>query len=256
MINRYDIFIYIAILLLCRFKSTIVSTADIWKILLLNYILVRTLEFYILKSEYFCNKGLRAIVNDIIEYLNKYFPNFRTKIHVRYELGEPYKNGTDERINQVNCRVISIFEEIFKENDEIYLVIKYFENFEDPMFGNTTPLYLFELLNGKKIESKEVIDEVLGEEIKYEIKVVKEKIKNLPYKQILSGIANYEQGREPSIRDAVYFLNKDTKILFHMYDDRGCIIYCQNKEKIRCIYNKFNNWIVEYWRELIDSFFV
>lgn len=40
-----------------------------------------------------------------------------------------------------------------------------------------------------------------------------------------------------------------------MYDDRGCIAYSNSKEKLKPLYTKNNEWIVNYWREYIDSIF-
>lgn len=89
------------------------------------------------------------MLKQIQDYLNDKFPEYWNDINIRFELGEPYRNGSKRRINQVNKRVNTIFEELFKPTDLIYLIIKDWGTYEDPMFGNTTPEYLYELLQGK-----------------------------------------------------------------------------------------------------------
>ncbi|MNN46067.1 hypothetical protein D3C76_1675490 [compost metagenome] len=89
----------------------------------------------------------------------------------------------------------------------------------------------------------------------YKVSVLADEVASLPYKEILEGISHYEQGREPSIGQSVYFISKEKGIVFHMYDDRGCIIHSKDKEKLRDLYVKFNEWIVNYYREYFDSVF-
>lgn len=91
---------------------------------------------------------------EIMEYLYTNFPNLSNEIHIRFELGEPFRNGSNRRIKQVNKRVVTMFEEIFDQDDFIFVYIKDWENRADPMFENTTPEYLYELLNGKVIEEE------------------------------------------------------------------------------------------------------
>lgn len=201
---------------------------------------------------------------EIIEYLDSHFPNLSGEVHIRFELGESFENGSDRRIKQVNQRVVTIFEEIFDQEDFVFVYIKDWEDQEDPMFGNTTPDYLYELLDGKAIE-EEIgfeLDEDEDEEgnaieIKneYRIKILHGRVSSFPYSQILEGISHYEQGREPSIRQSVFFVSKDKDVIFHMYDDRGCIIDAKSKERLKPLYIQYNDWIVDYWRDYFDSVF-
>lgn len=145
---------------------------------------------------------------ELIKFINEHFHELWMDINVRFDLGEPYQNGSEERINQVNYRVNSIFDFIFNKDEEIYLFIKDPQIENDIMFGNTTPNYLYELLNDfnleedKYIEYDEDYDEA-GNTIQitreFLVKILYSRVRDIPYREILSGIANYEQGREPSI---------------------------------------------------------
>jgi len=200
----------------------------------------------------------------LLKYIDENFPNLHNDINIRYELGGPFKNGSDERINQVITRVITLFENLFDSEDYIYIYIQDWDIVIDPMFGNTTPNHIYQLLEKHVLAEKvlykvdEDIDE-MGKTVQitqeYNVRLLCDRLGNIPYKEILKGIAHYEQGREPSISQAVYFINVDKDIVFHMYDDRGCIVYSNSSDKLAYMYHKYNNWIVDYWRDSIDSIF-
>ncbi|WP_214746364.1 MULTISPECIES: DUF3885 domain-containing protein [unclassified Exiguobacterium] len=202
---------------------------------------------------------------EIMKYIDNHFSNRSGEVHLRFELGEPYKNGTDERIEQVVKRVTTLFEEVFQSDDYIHIFIKDWNETEDIMFGNTTPEYLYGLFMKQQIEEEtlfeldEDIDEKTGEiiEIKHEYKAkfVSSQIKSISYEKILRGIGNYEQGREPSIGQTVYFISTEKNIVFHMYDDRGCTISSNEVEPLVPLYHKYNDWLVNYWRADFDAIF-
>lgn len=200
----------------------------------------------------------------LLKYIDEKFPNFNHDIHLRFELGEHFANGTDERINQVISRATALLEDTFSQDDYIYIYIKDWEHsYPQQLFG-TTPNYLYELLSNHKIheeimyEYDEDFDES-GEVIQvlkdYKVGIIYSKLNLIPYKSILQGIAHHEQGREPSIGQTIYFINMDKNIIFHMYDDRGCLIFSDTPDKLRVLYDKYNKWIVESWRESIDNLF-
>lgn len=60
---------------------------------------------------------------------------------------------------------------------------------------------------------------------------------------------NQESGYE------IYIVNLTKKIIFHLYDDRGCDILAADKEDIRNLYDEFNEWILDYDRKRIDLLF-
>lgn len=73
----------------------------------------------------------------ILKYIDSNFPNLTSELHLRFELGEKYENGTEDRINQVVTRVTALFEEVFKPDDSIYIYLKDWEVTEDIMLFNT-----------------------------------------------------------------------------------------------------------------------
>ena len=53
----------------------------------------------------------------------------------------------------------------------------------------------------------------------------------------------------------IYFINLTKKVIYHLYDDRGCDILAAEKETIRFLYDEYNDWILDYDRKEIDSLF-
>ncbi len=202
---------------------------------------------------------------NLMKYVEFNFPNLTSEFYLRFDLGFPYKNGTIERMNQVNMRVTSLFEEVFKPDDFVYLYIKDYGETEDIMFGNNTPAYLADLLSNHNVEEEilydieEDYDELTGETIEikneFKVKLVYSKLESIRYKEILDGIGNYEQGRDPSISESVYFISTEKDLVFHMYDDRGCDIFSLKKETLTPVYHKFRKWILDYNRIEIDNAF-
>lgn len=202
--------------------------------------------------------------SDVLAYLDRAFPNLYSRIHVRFELGEPFDNGTDDRLNQVNSRVVNIFKCVFNDEDEIYIMIKDWMKEIDIKFRKATPTYIYELLAGKVYDEgiyyevdEDIDDEgkMISQEFPCKISIVKDKVNQIPFESILKGISYNEQGRRPSIEQEVYFISVKKNLLFYMYDDRGCIVFGTNANDLRILYEKFNDWIVEYWRKSIDEIF-
>ena len=54
---------------------------------------------------------------------------------------------------------------------------------------------------------------------------------------------------------SVYLLCSGTRVLYHLYDDRGLDIAAADKETIRPLYQKFKGWILDYDRQAIDKTF-
>ena len=218
----------------------------------------------------------KPVFSELEEYLIGHFPpsDLRTarpiigEIHLRYELGDPYENGTDQRIRQVNERVRAIIEACYQPKDPVLMIINDWGG-DDPMFGNTTPHHLYDVLDKSVFSARHerAIRTLTYEEIdsgreshEEEHPVFRQICLSCPfesssYQEVLSGIANYEQGREPAIGQQVVFLSMEKDLLFQMYDDRGCLVYSDSPDKIRYLYEDFSEWLVEGWRERFDAMF-
>lgn len=209
-------------------------------------------------------------------YLDRVFPETKIdtentivgKVHIRFELGgEVLKNGTKKRVKQATERSLIIFNETFSDpTNEIFIFIYEFQ-YENVL--NTSNDYLhkqfqankydkfYNLLetintgyfikdeNGNIVSEKNEVRIIIGKVLKEEINI----------ENILKGIANLEMGFDPGIDQRIFFFDPSTDKAFHMYDDRGCFVWSDNADKIRDIYIKYNDWIVDYHRLEIDEHF-
>ena len=219
---------------------------------------------------------------NIKSYISEHFPKsdlspvgsyISSENHLRFELGDGLENGTEARVNQCLLRATQIFEEHFKPNDTVDILIKTSEYAE-----GTRELYLpnkeyFEKqikgFNGlniiKEIDTIEEFDEALNENDVMEMtdfttihiqRIVSQNLDNIEYKNIFKALINLEMGFEPSISERVYFINRRNNVAFHIYDDRGCLLFSDRKETLKPTYIKFNSWLVDYHRPTFDQLFV
>uniref|UniRef100_UPI0040259956 DUF3885 domain-containing protein n=1 Tax=Eubacterium sp. TaxID=142586 RepID=UPI0040259956 len=74
--------------------------------------------------------------------------------------------------------------------------------------------------------------------------------------KLLMEIIKGEFSAYPQFSQNTYFINSTDSILFHLYDDRGLDVVAKNKSSLESIYKNYNDWILDYDRERIDSLFV
>lgn len=73
--------------------------------------------------------------------------------------------------------------------------------------------------------------------------------------QLLLEIIRGDIGGYSGFVSNVYFLDECSSILYHLYDDRGLDIVAADKATIRPLYERFNDWILDYDRETISHLF-
>lgn len=208
-------------------------------------------------------------------YFDRVYPNSKIdtehtiggQIHIRFELGGDKENGTTERVNQATDRALKIFNDTFDNltNDIFILIYEYEgenifnasnEYLHKQFLGNSFNKFYnqLETVNTRYFTTDENGNDTL-ETDQVRIRIGKLPIKNISIKNILTGIANTEMGFEPAIDQRVFFIDPLTDKGFQMYDDRGCYVWSDKADKIRDIYIKRNNWIVEYHRPEIENYF-
>jgi hypothetical protein len=72
---------------------------------------------------------------------------------------------------------------------------------------------------------------------------------------LLQEIIKADIGGISGLVSNVYFVNSVDSVLFHLYDDRGADLVASDKELLRPIFEKFNDWIMDYDREQIKRTF-
>lgn len=209
-------------------------------------------------------------------YLDKAYPGSQIDtehtlggaVYIRFELGGELRNGTKKRVNQAVERAFAIFEDAFPDaNDETFVLVY---DYMGATFNNGSANFLYDQFPkdafGKFynqvefVNTRHYVSDENGNETfeKAEVRIVigKLPINSINVRNILNGIANAEMGLEPSIDQRVFFFNPKIDIAFQMYDDRGCYLWSDKPDKIRAVYDRRKDWIVEFDRPEIDQYFM
>jgi len=189
------------------------------------------------------------------------------QVHIRFELGEDKENGTIERVNHSTDRALTIFNEIFNDQTkEIFILIYEYQggnsfNASNDYLHKQFPDDRFkkfynqlEALNTLNFTTNENGNDILEKDV-VRIIIGKLPVKDINVKNILNGIANSEMGFDPGIDQRIFFFDISTDKAFHMYDDRGCYVWSDKADKIRDIFIKRKDWIIEYHRPEIEEYF-
>jgi len=70
--------------------------------------------------------------------------------------------------------------------------------------------------------------------------------------QMFQAIANREQEGYPKVASGVYVIDPRSKIIMHMYDDRGLDVIATQLNTLRPLFESFGEWILDYQRLRIE----
>lgn len=209
------------------------------------------------------------------EYREFLYDNFKG-LRLRKPLFYSWDNGlrfdlqvgetdTDEYFQEVTRRASTIFQTAFDNSDNVFLVfMDYKYKRRKIRFPNFTFKQIDNLQNTEISYSKEF--RLYEPDDKFDIRniaIIKLTTDRIDYKNILTAIGNTDfPSKQPRLDQngfltgkEIYFVNIDKKLIFHMYDDRGLDIVSADRETLRPIYKKHNDWILDYDREQIDKQF-
>lgn len=206
------------------------------------------------------------------DFMKENFPNLELRppvfyswnIGIRFELGVDYDHSNayenSPYLQQVYNRAITLFKSLHSPDDDIYIVVdvnEYADGYKHK--SKTFSRYIKEKsvlyrLNQKTIPYIFSDDDDDGT-CKTHRFTLQCKPSDFKYISMLKAICNNDMGIRPSILDRVYFININRKTIFHVYDDRGCDLLATSPETIREIYDKYNDWILDYDRNEIDQVF-
>lgn len=178
-------------------------------------------------------------------------------VFIRFELGYPFENGTKKRVNQATDRAIDIFSDTF-DNDEEEIWFLIYEYLGKSPYGETNEFLYKQFPKDafRNFYNKiEPVDNGNSETNEVKIIIGKVKVKDINYKNIFNAIANTEMGFDPALNERVFFINPNSDKIFYMYDDRGCLVFSNDSDKIKPHYEKRIDWVAEYDKSVVDSFF-
>lgn len=78
---------------------------------------------------------------------------------------------------------------------------------------------------------------------------------DINYSNILLTLVNTDFARHPSTNGECFFINSTTGLILNLYDDRGMDVISTTSEVLKPIYERFNDWLLDYDRKDIVSVF-
>lgn len=187
------------------------------------------------------------------------------KYGIRFEISMPGVEHEDKNnLQQIKERSFRIFDTVFNNGDEMLLISDiYCEKNERFLQKRPTKVYQ-KYVKRKEVRQKlehQVFSDGDENMVTHRFLLPCKK-SDIRYKPLLFAIS-YEDFPHPSqilkgrYRPGIdiYFVNITRRMIYHLYDDRGCDVIASNKEDLRLLYDEFNDWILDYDREQIDLLF-
>ncbi|WP_088034996.1 DUF3885 domain-containing protein [Evansella clarkii] len=200
---------------------------------------------------------------NLSEYLNKVFPGLslkpslynQWKIGIHFELGQGlYQFNEDDRLNhemfeRVYSQALCIFNSLFSEQDEIFLVTNVYHRNSDKKKIRPTKVY-YRFLKNKDLRfnlEHETLPSVFDDEEKQEEYYTSQfhlkcKKRDLNYTLLIKAICNKVYslnpklgGKNESYPPDVFFVNTTKNIILFIYDDRGCEVIADETETINIL---------------------
>ncbi|HZG18322.1 MAG TPA: DUF3885 domain-containing protein [Candidatus Bathyarchaeia archaeon] len=221
---------------------------------------------------------------DLNAYLNGIFPELILKpslykqwaigIHFEFSKGmDQFKDDGKLNLNKFEHtyhQASSIFNDLFQENDEIFLVTNVYHHKACKHWKHRIKVY------DRYIKRKEVKYRVKLETFPYIFDDEEELDQydtsrfllkccklDMKYSLIIQAACNEDfpnlkprLGRKCcSYYPDVFFVNTTKNVIFFIYDDRGCEVIATDKEVIRPLFEKYNDWIAIYdCEEIVENF--
>ncbi|TDL85378.1 DUF3885 domain-containing protein [Vibrio vulnificus] len=216
---------------------------------------------------------------NIMDYLNGRFPTvelvpsiyYQWGIGIHFSLGgEIYQFKENDEINIERFRLVykqtsTIFNELFEQNDDLFLVTNVYKhktkekrtrklkvyqpflkckNNLNRIQVKTYP-YPFELDEAEEFEMQQFSLLCKREDIRVNELLKAASNEDFPLKPKFGGYSiNYPD---------VFFVNITKDIIFFVYDDRGCEVIAREADQIRPLYEKYYDWVEEVDRKRIEK---
>jgi|TARA_B110000211_G_C14013263_1_gene524233 hypothetical protein len=200
-------------------------------------------------------------------YLDKKFSNLKIEqplfynwpIGLRFEIGLDDIELSDEYFKAAHERAVSIFEAVFNQDDEVELI---YQQYSDGRKKIRKGSFILKQIDSTKIDLIKYSDVRDIYELSYKsehwkrLNIPDLSINNINYKNILLSLIHTDFScRKPSVSGECFFINKSKNIIVNLYDDRGMDVISANKSTLVPLYKLYNDWLLNYDREKMDSVF-
>jgi Domain of unknown function (DUF3885) len=223
-------------------------------------------------------------MSELREYLNTTFPGLHLmpslyhqwEIGLHFELGEGIYQLTDDgrlnhdRFNRVYSQALSIFHQLFSDEDEMFLVTNVYER-KDPKFKKKRLNVYSRSIKNKALKftlRQEILPYLLDDEEADEYYTAQFSLtcrkRDLRYPLLIRAAYNKDfprlkprlGGKKSLHYPDLFFVNVSKNIIYFIYDDRGCEVIAVDQESIRSVYEKYYDWIDDDYKSEIDTRFL
>ena len=212
-------------------------------------------------------------------YMNKKFPTVKLTPSIYYQwetgihftLGENiYQFKKNDELNLDRFRLVyeqttTIFNELFNQDDELFLVTNIYKHKTKEKLTEKLKVYKSFLkykndlmkIHVKSYPYPFEMDE--AEEYEMQQFSLKCKRKDFKVHQLLKAACNEDFPLYPKLGGYsidypdVFFVNVTKDIIFFIYDDRGCEVIAHDVNKIRGLYEKYYDWVEDVDRKRIEN---
>jgi hypothetical protein len=164
------------------------------------------------------------------------------------------------RIAQAVDRASALFESCFDRGDDGFLDA-YFWDPGDSAYARDQEQRLLALLPERlwpRVERHAIVEraEEPDEEDRVHTRLtIALAPRDLDYETLFRLVARSEMGLEPSLGSYVYIVDETDPLIFLMYDDRGAIVHAPTADRLRPLYERFGDLLVDSWRSKMDAIF-
>ncbi|MED4648397.1 DUF3885 domain-containing protein [Bacillus inaquosorum] len=208
----------------------------------------------------------------IKEYMEERFPSLELipsiynqwGIGIHFCLGENiYQIKENEELNYKRFQIVyeqisTIFNELFEQNDDIFLVTNMYKHKTKEKCIRKLKVYQ------PFLKCKNYLNQIQVKTFSYPFEIDKAeeyamqqfsllcKPRDLRVTELLKAASNEDFPLKPRFGGYsidypdVFFVNITKGIIFFIYDDRGCEVIALDFKRIRPLYEKYHNWVEEY----------
>lgn len=160
-------------------------------------------------------------------------------VGIRFEIG----------INQVS-RAKTLYEFVFGKADDCILVSQDSTEGEQ-IVSRSTPLFATPGILPRDPAQRESVEVSPFEETAYRLTWIRLSPLDFNAPQMFQAIANRERDGMPKVSSGVFVIDPHSKIIMHMYDDRGLDIIAAQLNTLRPLFESFGDWVLDNQRNRI-----
>jgi Domain of unknown function (DUF3885) len=182
-------------------------------------------------------------------------------IALRFDLQSESSTSDDAYFVEVLRRAAIVFEAVFAPTDEVLVVMQRprYERWFRRWRFRATHLVL-RLLKASKQEAafQRLANRTRFASTRQLIRfTVQRPARAIAHRTIIQAISHQDfPPRKPQLHDDMFFLNLRSKLILHMYDDRGLDLISPDVETLRPFHEALNHLLLDYDREQMAATFM